>query len=146
MRVVIPVDMKWDKKVFLKAIKGAKTIKVVTIVDDELLSLSVELAAERGWLGDNTVSKLLDVLKRQMARMKKDYEENAIKLLKERAIPFTFEHAEGNFREIVSGIAKEHPESIVFTHKKGYNPYWQVVRPVIRELCKNLKINYAILR
>jgi|GEM_PF-1675224 len=146
MRVIIPADMKWDKKVFLKAVRGADTVKVVTIVDSELLSLSVELAAEKGWLGDGTVSKLLDVLKQQMERMRKVYEENATKLLKERSISFTFEHAEGNFKEIVSEIAKERPENITFTYKKGYNPYWQVVKPVIHDLCKHLEVDCHIVK
>jgi len=138
MRVIIPIDMKWDKLRFLKAIKGAKNIKLVTILDEELLSLSIEISAEKGWLGEDTITRLKRVLKEQMEKMKREYEKKASEILEQRDILFTIEHMVGNFKEKLLEISKHSPEKIVFVYKKGYNPYWQVLKPVIQDLCKIL--------
>jgi hypothetical protein len=51
----------------------------------------------------------------------------------------------GNFKKIITKyVDEQNPDKLLFTYKKGYNPYWETLKPVINELCKKLKVTCVI--
>ena len=139
MILLIPVDMKQNLRV-LKPMKG-EDVHILAVVDSELVRLSAEMAIEKGWLGDKAASDIYQFLLKQLRRMRKDFVEQAVKLLQNKETKITYDEIDGNFvEEIKKAVSSKNVHSVIFCHKKGYNPYWNVLKPIVNKLCKELNV------
>lgn len=139
MILLIPVDMKQNLKV-LNFIK-AEDVHILAIVDAQLVRLSTEMAIEKGWFGDRTASDIYQFLLKQLRKMRKDFIEQAVKLLQSEEIKITYDEIDGNFvKEIKKAVSLKNVRTVIFCHKKGYNPYWNVLKPIVNKLCKELSV------
>ena len=139
MILLIPVDMKQNPKV-LKSMKD-RDVHILAVVDPELVRLSAEMAIEKGWLGDKATSDIYQFLLKQLRRMRKEFVEQAVKLLQIKEIKITYDEKDGNFvEEIKKAVSSKNVHTVIFCHKKGYNPYWSVLKPIVNKLCKELNV------
>ena len=139
MILLIPVDMKQNPKV-LKSMKDGD-VHILAVVDPELVRLSAEMAIEKGWLGDKATSDIYRFLLKQLRRMRKEFVEQAVKLLQIKEIKITYDEKDGNFvEEIKKAVSSKNVHTVIFCHKNGYNPYWSVLKPIVNKLCKELNV------
>ncbi len=139
MVLLIPVDMKQNPKV-LKSMKD-EDVHILAVVDPKLVRLSTEMAIEKGWLGDKAASDIYQFLLKQLRRMRKEFVEQMVKLLQKKGIKITYDEVEGNFvEEVKKAVRLKNAHTVIFCRKKGYNPYWNVLKPIVNKLCKELNV------
>ncbi|TYB81830.1 MAG: hypothetical protein FXF54_14505 [Kosmotoga sp.] len=143
MTILIPVDMKKNQKI-LKKIDDNEVI-LLCIVDPNVLEIIAEMTTEKGWLGDKFTTSFKNTLMKQYERLLERWINNAEASLKKRNIKVESHKEKGNFKKIITDyVKKNNPNKLVFAYKRGYNPYWEILKPVISNLCKKLKVQCVI--
>ncbi|QTA38424.1 hypothetical protein JYK00_02555 [Thermosipho ferrireducens] len=136
MTLLVPIDFKENKKVLLKVAKKESEVFLLEIIDEQIVELAAEIAVEKGWLGDKTIEEIANFLKKQYEQMADKFVNDAEKFLKEKGINVRSKKVKGKFINVLDDIKGD---KYIFVYKRGYNPYWQILKPVIYTWCKDKK-------
>lgn len=143
MTILVPVDMKKNQKILKKI--DDKEVLLPCIIDPNVLEIIAEITTEKGWLGDKFTTSFKNALIKQYERLLDRWMHNAETVLKKMNKKVESRKEKGNFKKIITKyVDEQNPDKLLFTYKKGYNPYWETLKPVINELCKKLKVTCVI--
>ena len=140
--LILNIDMKKNIKVIQKIKKKYSNPEILLIIDPNIVYIVADFLIENGWLGEETTKQLQNVML------------SNLKILREKWIEFAKENmknikiikANGNFKEILEEkIKSENITELIVTFKKGFNPYWNVLKHVIENICKKYNIKLKIL-
>ncbi|AJG40173.1 hypothetical protein TRQ7_01630 [Thermotoga sp. RQ7] len=135
---VVFLDFEWKPLSFLKRIKGSREVRIIFLIDEKLLTLSVELVAEKGWLGKHEIDSFVETLKRQLERKIETVSEEIRRVLEERKIHCEIVKRKGNMKEILLEMASK-SKGKIYVFVKRRNPLWRVVKPILSEIAKKNK-------
>ncbi|HDG62187.1 MAG TPA: hypothetical protein ENG15_04190 [Thermotoga sp.] len=129
MELVVPIDLKRDKKVRRKIQKLKDPVGLV-IIDPKIIELVAQVTVEKGWIGFGTTEKIFQVLLEEYRKMAESWEKFMKEIMKVRIV-------EGNFRKEIEKVYEElKPDKIYFVKSGGFNPYWTVVKPIYEQMRK----------
>jgi len=129
MELVVPIDLKRDKKVKRKIQKLKDPVGLV-IIDPKIIELVAQVTVEKGWIGFGTTEKIFQVLLEEYRKMAESWEKFMKEIMKVRIV-------EGNFRKEIEKVYEElKPDRIYFVKSGGFNPYWTVVKPIYEQMRK----------
>ena len=129
MELVVPIDLKRDKKVKRK-IRELKDPVGLVIIDPKIIELVAQVTVEKGWIGFGTTEKIFQVLLEEYRKMAESWEKFMKEIMKVRIV-------EGNFRKEIEKVYEElKPDRIYFVKSGGFNPYWTVVKPIYEQMRK----------
>ncbi|RKX51927.1 MAG: hypothetical protein DRP25_03290 [Thermotoga sp.] len=129
MELVVPIDLKRDKKVKRK-IRELKDPVGLVIIDPKIIELVAQVTVEKGWIGFGTTEKIFQVLLEEYRKMAESWEKFMKEIMKVRIV-------EGNFRKEIEKVYEElKPDKIYFVKSGGFNPYWTVVKPIYEQMRK----------
>ncbi|PLV59328.1 hypothetical protein [Thermotoga sp. KOL6] len=134
--VTLFLDFEWNPLVFLKVIKNASVVKIVPLIDENLISLSMELISEKGWLGKHEMDVLINTLKKQLEKQEEKFLSEMERILKERNVVYVIERREGNLKKVLIDLFSEKPDKVVIFIRRR-NPLLKVVKPILRGIMKN---------
>ena len=130
MELVVPIDLKRDKKVKRKIQKLKDPVGLV-IIDPKIIELVAQITVEKGWIGFGTTEKIFQVLLEEYRKMAESWERFMEEIMKVRIV-------EGNFRKEIEKVYEElKPDRIYFVKSGGFNPYWTVVKPIYEQMRKS---------
>lgn len=130
MELVVPIDLKRDKKVKRKIQKLKDPVGLV-IIDPKIIELVAQVTVEKGWIGFGTTEKIFQVLLEEYRKMAESWEKFMKEIMKVRIV-------EGNFRKEIEKVYEElKPDRIYFVKSGGFNPYWTVVKPIYEQMRKS---------
>lgn len=129
MVLVVPIDLKKDKKIRRKIQKLKNPIGLV-IIDSKIIELVAQISVEKGWVGFGTTEKIYQVLLKEYRKMAESWIKFLGDVMKIKII-------EGNFRKVIEKMYVElKPEKIYFVRSGGFNPYWSVAKPIYEQMRK----------
>lgn len=145
MIAVISVDMRHTETALKAAAEQHQELLLTAIVDPTLIRLNAELAAEKGWLGEGMTRQMQTAFVQNFRNQARAWLAFAQAFCRERDRPCTTLQKEGHFKELVLEIADRHDVSaVLFSRLAGLNPYWNVARPVVDQLCSDLHIHCSV--
>lgn len=141
--IVLNFDMKKDLKLLKKIFNKYENPEFYLILDEKLIYLAAEILISNGWLGESTTESLKEVLLKNLKALRKLWIKSS-----QKAYPgIKVKELDGNIRDILENeIKNENVSKIVIMLKKGFNPYWSILKPVIEELENKYKIEIVIAR
>ena len=141
--LLINIDMKKNQDAIEKINHLERPIKILLIIDVKITEIVADLMVEKGWLGDSTAREIQQNIINNKKIMREKWEKYANQ---EITIPHEIQKKDGNIRYIIEQeIEKNEIKTIIITYKKGFNPYYETIEPVIKHICEKHDIQYQKL-
>ena len=105
-----------------------------------------EIFSERGWLGVGQLDTIKEVARKKALRKSNEWVKYIQTIANKINKPIQTLIFNQNLKDYLEEIRKTHPKKIIFSFKKGLNPTYDNSKYLIREQCKELRINYEIIK
>ncbi len=140
MVLMVSVDAKKNERMVKSVAKICDRVKGLIIVDEKLMELVADIAMRKGWLGERFTVDLANLLVKEYTRMAERWVENMRKGFGKHGMVFEGKIRKGNFVEVLVDEAKALKVSrVVLTYKKGFNPYWSVIKELVPTIRRKLE-------
>ncbi|KAF2956275.1 hypothetical protein AS160_00320 [Marinitoga sp. 38H-ov] len=140
--IIINIDMKKNKKALSRIFKKYDNPEFYLIIDENIVYLSAEFLISNGWLGEETINQLKDVLLNNLTIMREKW----IKFSRELYPNIQIKKINGNYKEIIEKIIEEkNIDELIITFKKDFNPYWNILKYIFENISKKYKVKITII-
>ncbi|WP_165145596.1 hypothetical protein [Marinitoga sp. 38H-ov] len=134
--------MKKNKKALSRIFKKYDNPEFYLIIDENIVYLSAEFLISNGWLGEETINQLKDVLLNNLTIMREKW----IKFSRELYPNIQIKKINGNYKEIIEKIIEEkNIDELIITFKKDFNPYWNILKYIFENISKKYKVKITII-